>query len=222
MNLYLIRHGQSYGNIGISEPDPRLTDLGKEQARFTGKILPDGPTHQLGNQLKKPIDRIFCSPMRRALQTASIIGEVVDMPVTVRPDLYECGGTRPECMIAAQIAEAYPQIQFDPSMPEGPWWPEENEGWSGGIARAKRVVDWLKNTYNGTDESIVLVAHAVFINAVSNVLMNVHPDDSLSLTFNNCSINRFILRPDRTILIGMNEVSHMPLSHQTGGWEDRD
>ena len=71
MEFYLIRHGQSVNNASPDAlvPDPALTNLGREQA------------NHVGNALKaKGILRLYCSPMLRALQTAEIIGRVLELP----------------------------------------------------------------------------------------------------------------------------------------------
>ena len=222
MNLYLIRHGQSLGNVGLGGPDPELTDVGREQARLTGAVLPEGPNRQIGQHHNRPIDRLYCSPLRRALETATIISEAIGVGITVRPDLAECGGPRPESMMAPQVVEAFPHVSLDDTMPEGPWWPTEKEDRIASAARAERVKAWIMETWADTDETVVIVSHAVFINFLCNALMNVHPAWALSITFNNCNITRFLLTPERPILICLNEVSHLPHTHQTSGWEQRD
>ena len=62
-DLYLIRHGQSQGNVAGNEGinDPELTELGEEQAR----ALKD-------SDLPESFDVIFVSPLRRAWQTLKL------------------------------------------------------------------------------------------------------------------------------------------------------
>lgn len=63
MELLLIRHGQpEWVRDGLNVDDPRLTDLGHEQARRTGELLAG-----------TPVDRLFVSPLLRAQQTAAPI-----------------------------------------------------------------------------------------------------------------------------------------------------
>lgn len=67
--IYVVRHGQSMANahhiVAGSQESP-LTELGKQQARLAGEHV-----RALG------IDRIVCSPMGRAKETAIIIAEVI-------------------------------------------------------------------------------------------------------------------------------------------------
>ena len=80
MELYLIRHGQSTNNEGglPRTADPPLTDIGVEQARWTGESLKD-----------EGITRLYCSPMLRTLQTAQIISDILDLPPHVFVGLHE-------------------------------------------------------------------------------------------------------------------------------------
>lgn len=59
MKVSLIRHGQSFFNIGIKDfPENNLTAIGKMEVKNLAKIL----------RLEK-IDAIYCSPTTRALET---------------------------------------------------------------------------------------------------------------------------------------------------------
>ena len=72
MHIYIMRHGQSLDNANklvSGNREAPLTELGKHQARL------------VANKVKKlSIDRIVCSPLGRAQQTAKIIAEVIDYP----------------------------------------------------------------------------------------------------------------------------------------------
>jgi len=71
MEILFIRHGEStsnyalQNNIDYDRNDVKLTELGKTQAKKTGKIL-----KKYGN-----IDVIFHSPIKRCIETANIIAK---------------------------------------------------------------------------------------------------------------------------------------------------
>jgi broad specificity phosphatase PhoE len=69
MNWYFVRHGEIAANLKkiYAGPSPeRLTSRGLRQAAMMAeKLLPLG------------IDRIYCSPVARAVQTAEIIGDIL-------------------------------------------------------------------------------------------------------------------------------------------------
>ena len=71
MKLYLVRHGQSTGNVGgtlIGQSDPPRTELGEEQARAAAaRLAPFGPMP------------VHCSDLPRAVATAQhIVGAWAD------------------------------------------------------------------------------------------------------------------------------------------------
>ena len=71
-DLYLVRHGETEWNRlrriqGLT--DIPLNDTGREQARRTGMLL-----------TRRPIARVFASPLGRALETAEIIARELGLP----------------------------------------------------------------------------------------------------------------------------------------------
>ena len=79
MELYLIRHGQSTNNRGdVRIPDPPLTELGRKQADRAGQAL-----KRIG------ITRLYCSAMLRAVQTAAIVSEHLELAPHIFVGLHE-------------------------------------------------------------------------------------------------------------------------------------
>jgi len=99
LDLYLVRHGQSWGQAstlddmppdcetGLLEFDWRLTPLGQRQAALLGESL-----------AQTPFDMIFCSPLERARATAQAVIERQPgpVPVHIMRDLLEIGDFEPE------------------------------------------------------------------------------------------------------------------------------
>lgn len=80
MDLYIIRHGESQGNVGQDVENPRLTEFGQKQAELLALRL---------RNVK--FDAILSSPLTRAVQTATPLAELRGMPITVFDELYEVG-----------------------------------------------------------------------------------------------------------------------------------
>ncbi|MBU1132445.1 histidine phosphatase family protein, partial [Patescibacteria group bacterium] len=81
MKIYLIRHGETTGDIEDrfgGDYDDHLTAKGIEQARELAKQL-----------LNKEIEIIFVSPLMRAVETAEEVEKVLHVPVEVLEDLRE-------------------------------------------------------------------------------------------------------------------------------------
>lgn len=80
MDLYIIRHGESQGNVGQDVENPRLTELGQKQAELLALRL---------RNIK--FDAILSSSLTRAVQTATPLAELRGMPIIVFDELYEVG-----------------------------------------------------------------------------------------------------------------------------------
>ncbi|MBR1778729.1 MAG: histidine phosphatase family protein [Alphaproteobacteria bacterium] len=100
--FYVFRHGQTDMNVagrwqgqGIDLP---LNEIGCQQAQ------------ELAEQLKQTgIEVIFSSPLKRAVQTAQIVAETLDIPVKVEQGLIEgCFGAA-EGKTKQEINALYPQ-----------------------------------------------------------------------------------------------------------------
>ena len=83
--MYLARHGQTMFNVIFGETkqdpgieDPPLTELGFEQAAALAEQCAELDIH-----------RIISSPYTRALETARMVANRLDIPVTVEPDVRE-------------------------------------------------------------------------------------------------------------------------------------
>ena len=81
MKIYLVRHGQSEGNVRelwYGSSDLPLTDLGRQQARDAGQKLRG-----------MAFSACYASPLSRALDTAKLVMEGRPEPLHIVPDLRE-------------------------------------------------------------------------------------------------------------------------------------
>ncbi len=157
--MYFIRHGQSQFNLGYeltgrdpNTPDATLTDKGFEQARRAAGQLAD-----------KHIRQIISSPYTRALQTASVIAEILNVPLQIEPlagekKLYSCDIGTPR----SALQQAWPQLDFSVLEDEN-WWPSYDENNAHLSDRVKRFhTKWV-----GAGQDVALVSHYYFIHGVS-------------------------------------------------------
>jgi broad specificity phosphatase PhoE len=120
--MILIRHGQTEFNRVFSttrrDPgirDPHLTDQGCRQAQAVARVLPSFN-----------LRRLITSPCVRALETAAIIAEQLNVPITVEPLIAERFSF--VCDIGSPLAElrlGWPDLSFN-HLPD-PWWSEAEE-----------------------------------------------------------------------------------------------
>lgn len=81
MKIYLMRHGQTTGDIEDrfgGDYEDHLTDLGKNQAEDLASKL-----------LNSNIEKIYYSPRIRATETAKILEQVTQIPLELKDDLRE-------------------------------------------------------------------------------------------------------------------------------------
>ncbi len=166
LEMYLIRHGQSRGNAGLTpadaplsdREDPVLSELGVRQAALLGQAFAD-----------VSFDAVYASSLRRAVMTAAGLLAGQNSPAPLRilpllteqdtPDEYEgqplteleklCPGCR--------MAEGYEtgrRIIGTPGQPDPVV-----------FARAKETVDYLRARH-GNGEKIAVVGHACFLTYV--------------------------------------------------------
>jgi broad specificity phosphatase PhoE len=115
--MILVRHGQSEFNVVYSQtrvdpgiPDPRLTEEGRRQAQAAAEQL-------AGRELTL----ILSSPYTRALQTAQIIADALDLPVAIEPMVREhCRFHCDVGSLRSELALAWPALDFG-TLPER-WW----------------------------------------------------------------------------------------------------
>ena len=91
MDLYIIRHGESQGNIGLDVEDPHLTELGQKQAELLALRLRN-----------VDFDVILSSPLTRAIQTATPLASLRQKDITVMHELHEVGAFGDETLAEAQ------------------------------------------------------------------------------------------------------------------------
>jgi len=120
--MLLVRHGESEWNRLFSKTrrdpgirDPRLTETGREQAAAAAVEL-----------RRRGVQRILASPYRRALETATIIADLLDVPVEVEPlagehAAFSCDVGTPR----TELEALFPRLDLS-RLPEI-WWPDLDE-----------------------------------------------------------------------------------------------
>ena len=148
--LLLIRHAESEGNrdaVFTATPAVGLTERGREQALSAAGWI--RANHVAG--------RIVTSPFARARETATILADVLAVPVDVEPDLRE----RDYGLLAGK-PYATPRPDYDRSR-YWLWRPEEGETLVEVAARVGAVLDRIAATTSAHD--VVVVSHGAVMMA---------------------------------------------------------
>ena len=201
MKIYLIRHGQTDWNIQgkiQGSHDIPLNETGREQAR----LLAIG-------MASRPVRKIFSSTLKRAVETARMIGESQSVDIYLAPGLMEVEFGKWEGMTWDEIKEQYPA---------------EYERWNlnpvdvappGGETQAdvlKRVASSIEAVMGMTDkrEDIAIVTHGATMAYIVAYLMRNHPEES-EIIVENASITTINYNPltDDYMLLDANDTSHL-------------
>jgi len=186
--LFLVRHGQSLGNVerrlDTRPPGSDLTDLGREQAR------------SFARSFTRPLGLLGHSVANRAGQTAAEIGAELNVLTTEFPDIHEVQAgdleNRDDDAAIAEFNSIYEQWHrgdLDLRMPGG-------ESGRDVLDRYLPVVTDLRLRYldnHDWTKDIVLVSHGAAIRLVSAQLAGV--DDSFVLDHHLANTDAVILAP---------------------------
>src|SRR5690554_6101654 len=134
MQLFIIRHGESEGNVVSTDmPDPKLTELGQQQALFVEECM------KTSN-----ISSIISSPLIRAMETARPLARTLGLPIKVWKDVYE---VRNKGLYIGptlqQLKGMYPEAQFSNQFEADGWIYPGDETVDMSHRRAKQVYDRL-------------------------------------------------------------------------------
>ena len=147
MKLYIIRHGETFGNLngdGFSETD--LTPKGERQIALLGERFKD-----------EKIDKFYVSPLVRAVKTANAVREYhKNTPIIIDSLLLE-KGTEPDYigLPDGEIKKLCPDAEINPRSPLG----EEDD--EKAYNRAKEIIEKIK-AENDFESTVVIIAHGTF------------------------------------------------------------
>lgn len=240
MQLYLIRHGQSTNNVrdGDLTPrssDPELTEKGVRQAELLAEFLAasapgnwdpgDDPLNRRGFDLT----HLYCSLMKRAIHTGSIIAQRLNLPLFGMSEAHEVGGVFLETLVddvvtvneeygvdAEFLAENYPSLILAQPIPRRGWWRGGREDDNLPQKRAQKVLEWLRQRHASTDDRVAIVTHGGFYNHLLRAMLHISPEEpdnrklGYRLVYNNCAISRFDITEDRVYMVYHNRAEYLP------------
>jgi glucosyl-3-phosphoglycerate phosphatase len=165
--IILLRHGQTDYNVSgrmQGHLDSTLTAVGHEQAATAAPLIAAlGP------------DRVVSSDLRRAVDTAEVVGAACGLPVKYDARLRETHLGRWQGRTVAEIDRDHPgAISAWRSDPE--WAPPGGESRVAVVARSRPVVDELDAEFADSAEegtTVLLVAHGGLIAGLVTGLMEL-------------------------------------------------
>ena len=201
--LYLIRHGQSAGNaegrFGGHGPTP-LSDLGKEQAEKTAKVL-----------AKEGINVIYSSDLFRAVQTAEFLSKLADLPVHATEAFRERHVGVLEGLTFDESKQAFPKDYYALVNRKIHHVITEGESYRQLLRRSTSKLNEILRDHQG--EKIAIYSHTGAICfLILHLLGAIHRGTKQTpwIVTSNCGINRFELRGPRNVrVLALNDTRHL-------------
>ena len=198
--IYLIRHGATIFSAedrfaGATDVD--LSDEGRRQAEALALRLSDDH-----------ITAVYCSPMRRTIETATIVARPHNLTPLLRDGLREINHGRWESLrrsdVEAQFPEEYAAWEEDPFI----YAPLDGESGLSVMARALPVIREVVSQHK--DENVAVVSHKATIRLIISSLLGFDPRgyrDRLDQAPACLNVLDF-KDPVRARLMVFNDVSH--------------
>lgn len=201
MELYLVRHGQSEGNAGVTrQHDPLLTELGQKQARWVARRL-----------MQERFDVFYTSPMTRALQTSQVISEHLEICPQAWPDLCEKTDWGDyHGLPRSEIRARFPEVVLPDSITEDGWWQLGTEDEEAAYDRAAQIEAYLRQQYEISDQRVILVGHGTFGAILMSRILGAGPCGYTRFSQHNACISQIEILPGRAKLRYLNRVDHLP------------
>lgn len=197
MIVYCVRHGESCYNAEgriQGQSDVPLSQLGHRQSRAVAAALAG-----------LPVEAIYSSPLRRAMQTARPIAEVLKLAIRTDPRLMEVHAGEFQDRLRVDLEEQYPEAmaRWRGGHPDFPL--------PGGETRRhlmKRGLEAFQQIAGGGQEQVVVVSHGGLLAAALKALLGI-PAQRHPFVLDNGSITRLELCDGDVKLLCLNQVGHL-------------
>ncbi len=205
MELTLVRHGQSTANrdgILQGRTDAPLSELGRRQAQHLGSWF---KTRGMGWHA------VYCSPLRRARDTALLISEHAGAVTPDEdPDLEEVHAGEMQGKPSAELRRDHPEFYQRGIESMGDYSDFGGESYADLQLRVERMIAKLHARHRSAEQRVLLVSHGGFLFQLAKALISVPVPRVLMLRFGNCSVTHVRCRERRGTYIGEIEW-HLPI-----------
>ena len=195
----LVRHGQSTWNSEHriqGQLDPPLSDEGRRQAALLARRLAG-----------RDFAGLYTSDLKRAFETAEVLGAALDLRVEARPGLREVFLGEWEGLNTQEIAQGYPEAWA--SWVEEPDW-DVVPGGEGAAAFDVRVGAELESILGDHDQGdVLIVTHGGVIQVALHRLLGRPSSGLWPFRIQNASISVIERRDGRMVIGGVNDIGHL-------------
>lgn len=208
-HLYLIRHGETESNrneLLHGATDVPLNGTGEAQAELVGERVARTLT----------VDRLYASPLQRALRTAQAISSRTGLEPIIVAGLSEMNFGTAEGVHFHDLVELFPDefprfLDLSDNEVRYP----EGESRAEFFARVRRSIDQIVDESPGLH--VVAVAHGGVIAAALAMIFNEDPADWRRYSIQNCSVTHIEFGQEGPISHLLNDVVHLEQFDLTAG-----
>jgi broad specificity phosphatase PhoE len=221
MDLLFVRHGESEANVlgrMQGQLDSPLSAQGREQAAVLGAWMAERSLS---------FDAAYCSPLRRARETAEIVCRSLGRPAPLLDaELQEVHSGTLQGLDAGEIAERFPTFMQRDITTLGDFEEFGGESYAAVQARTERVIARLvarhknhEEAASGDSQRVLVVAHGGIIFQLVKALVCRPVPQVAIFRYGNCTSTLVRMRQRRGTYIG--EVRwHLPLELIGGAARD--
>jgi len=201
MLVYIVRHGETIWNQDQKTQgtkDIPLSAMGLTQS------------YSLAARLEKePVSKIFCSDLKRAYETAALVGEKMGISPVSDALLREvCFGDW-EGLTLKEIETKFPG-ELDKWRLDHSFHPAGNgESISSVAARLHLFLARHFFLVNKSNESILVVCHALTAKVLIALLLKLDISFIWKMKIDNASLNILDVQPQRQVIVSLNDVSFL-------------
>lgn len=204
-NIYLVRHGESEGNVKriFQDSASNLTDVGKFQAKYVA--------HRFEHI---DVDKILASDAKRAKQTSQIIKKHIGVPVEYEKLLRE----RKHPSIVQNKKRRDPKVRkilkkVIQNYQNPQYYHSDEENMTDLIKRSQGLLKSLKKR---KEENLLCVTHGTFIKVIVGAVLfeeDFSPKECLDIIQktwpSNTGITHLILHRGKFYLKTFNDIAHL-------------
>lgn len=198
IRLILVRHGHTDWNSERryqGHTDTLLNETGRQQARAVAKRLQNEVIHA-----------IYSSDLKRAWETATIIGQMIDLTPIAEARLRELNFGVIEGMTFDEAQACHPEMMAmwlaDRNQP-----PTDGETSDTLAERVHAVLDELRQ--NHEDETALFVSHGGVLVEIARMLLRMPSTARWYFKLETASISEFKLYDETPILTKWNDTCHL-------------
>ncbi len=198
IRLILVRHGQTDWNVERryqGHTDTLLNETGRQQVRAVAKRLQNYVIHT-----------IYCSDLKRAWETATIIGQMVDLTPIGEPRLREMNFGIIEGMTFDEAQAKHPGMIArwleDRNQP-----PVDGEATDAFSERVHAVLDDLRR--NHKKQTVLFVSHGGVLLEITRMLLRMPPAGRWYFKIEAASVSEILLHNETPILKKLNDTCHL-------------